>query len=149
MNSVGQISLLVVEDSDEDFDTILEAAKRSSMRHPIRRATTGDECLDALREKNRKRLNPAIVFLDLNLTGTDGREALAAIRAEPTLHALPVVIFSTSANPRDVEHCYAHGANAYHVKPLRFSDHLDLLREVFDYWLKQVVLPSGSEVFSE
>jgi CheY-like chemotaxis protein len=138
--------VLVVEDSDEDFDTVLEAAKRLSISHPIRRATNGDECLDVLRGTDAAPLHPAIVFLDLNTPGTDGREALAAIRSEPTLQALPVVILSTSANPKDVEHCYAYGANAYHVKPVRYTDHLALMHEVFSYWLKHVVLLHHNEV---
>jgi CheY-like chemotaxis protein len=137
--------VLVVEDSDEDFETILEAARRSNMQHPIRRAINGDECLDALQGADSKPLNPSILLLDLNTPGIDGRETLATIRADPNQRALPIVVLSTSWNPKDVEHCYAHGANAYHVKPLRYSDHLALMNEIFAYWLKHAVLPSTDE----
>jgi len=90
-------------------------------------------------------VRPALVLMDLNMPGLDGRDALAAIRAEPAFRGLPVVILSTSANPRDVAFCYFHGANAYHVKPVRYTDHLQLLAELLVYWLRIVILPEIEE----
>lgn len=133
--------VLVVEDSDEDFDTVIEATRGSSIQTLIQRAMNGDECLEALLGNSVASSPPAIVFMDLNTPGTDGRSALCAIRALPTLRSLPIVVLSTSFSPKDVEHCYAHGANAYHVKPLRYRDHVALVRELFTYWLQKVVLP--------
>ncbi len=146
MKTSADISVLVVEDSDEDFDTVLEAAKQSSLGHSIHRANNGDECLDVLLGTYSAPLNPSIIFLDLNTPGIDGRDALTAIRADPKRRTLPIVVFSTSSNPKDVEHCYAHGANAYHVKPFRYLDHLTLVTEVLTYWLTHAILPSLDEV---
>ena len=137
--------VLVLEDSDEDFDTVEEAARASGLTIPLRRATTGDACLSLLRGRGKEALRPSVVLLDLNTPGMDGREALVAIRADPALRQLPVVVLSTSANPRDLAHCYAFGANAYHLKPVRHTEHLQLLREVFSYWLTTVVLPPAPE----
>ena len=137
--------LLVVEDSDEDFDTVLDAARRIGLKHEIRRAATADDCLRLLSEWERERLpEPALVLLDLNTPGTDGRDALRLIRQNDRLRSLPLVILSTSANPRDVEFCYATGANAYHTKPVDYPAHLQVLSEIFDYWVHRVTLPSSS-----
>jgi len=137
--------VLAVEDSDEDFDTVLDAARRAGLKHEIRRAATADDCLRMLGEWERERLpEPALVLLDLNTPGTDGREALRIIRKNDRLRTLPLVILSTSANPRDVEFCYAEGANAYHTKPVEHPAHLQVLEEIFDYWLHRVILPSPS-----
>ena len=133
--------LLVVEDSDEDFDTVLQAAKKAGLTNEVRRATTGDECLALLRGSGGPIVRPALVLLDLNLPGTDGREALCQIRADARLRGLTVVVLSTSANPRDVNSCYRLGANAYHVKPVRHQDHLRVLLDLFAYWLTRVTLP--------
>jgi len=146
MRSCEHTPILVVEDSDEDFDTVLEAAKYAGTLRPIQRATNGDECLDVLLGSARSMASPSIVFLDLNIPGTDGRAALVSIRSLPALRTLPVVVLSTSFNPKDVEHCYSYGANAYHVKPLRYTDHLALIKELFVYWLQRVVLPDANEV---
>lgn len=143
MTLTSHQSVLVAEDSDEDYETVEEAARGAGLAHPLRRASTGDTCLELLRGGPAGPLRPAVVLLDLNMPGMDGRQALVAIRADPTLRDLPVVVLSTSANPRDVAYCYAHGANAYHVKPVRHGEHLRMLQDLFHYWLASVVLPEA------
>ena len=109
----------MVEDADEDFDTVLEAARRAGILREIRRASSGDECLRMLKEYERDQLgDPALVLLDLNTPQGDGREALRSIRQNKRLRALPLVVLSTSADPRDLEFCYASGARAHHMKPV-------------------------------
>ena len=132
--------LVIVEDSDEDFDTVCEAVRRSAAAVEVQRARTGGGVLTLLGELAADR--PVLVLMDLNTPGTDGREALAAIKADPNLKDIPVVVFSTSANPKDVGFCYAAGANAYHVKPVRYPDHLQLVIDLVGYWFGRVVLPA-------
>ena len=135
--------VIVVEDSDEDFDTVLRAATLAGVQHDIRRASTGDECLQLLRGlASQSRAQAALVLLDLNTPQGDGRDALALIHEDALLSAIPLVVLSTSANPRDVDFCYAHGANAYHVKPVSHGEHLMVLQTLFTYWLGTVVLPT-------
>lgn len=131
--------ILVVEDSQEDFQTLVDAAHCAGLTHPILRANSGGECLRLLRGAARDRA--LLVVLDLNTHGDDGRDALREIRRDQDLKALPVVVLSGSANPRDLQFCYAQGANAYHVKPVNHSLHLEMLRAIFAYWLGSAVLP--------
>ena len=138
--------LLVVEDSNEDFDTIAEAVARSGVAAEVRRATTGEAALTRLRELAPDR--SVVVLMDLNTPGIDGREALAALKTDPALKATPVIVFSTSANPKDVGFCYAAGANAYHVKPVRYPDHLQLVIDLVNYWCGRVALPAAGEADS-
>lgn len=132
--------VLVVEDSEEDFQTVLDAARQAGLTYPIVRASSGGDCLRMLRGTPRCRAS--LVLLDLNTHGDDGREALRAIRADDGLKALPLVVLSASANPRDLHFCYAQGANAYHVKPVDHARHLQVLQSIFAYWLGSVVLPA-------
>lgn len=133
--------VFVCEDCDEDFDTLEDAARTAGVAAELRRATTGDACLTLLRGSGGQRAHPAVVLLDLNTPGTDGREALQEIKEDPALRHLPVVVLTTSANPRDLAFCYHAGANAYHVKPIRYADHVQVLLGVFSYWLGSVALP--------
>lgn len=80
--------------------------------------------------------------MDLNTPGDDGREALREIRSDASLAALPLVVLTASANPRDLQYCYREGANAYHVKPVDHAAHLRVLQQIFAYWLGSVVLPA-------
>jgi CheY-like chemotaxis protein len=130
----------VVEDSDEDYDTIVDALQWSRVTATLIRVKTGDQCLAALRADN-PHLWPSFVLLDLNIPGLDGREVLSEIRRDVQLRKLPVIILSSSANPKDLAYCYHRGANAYHVKPVRYNDHLDLLAKIFTYWLSFALLP--------
>ena len=136
-------SILVLEDSDEDFATVQDAARLSGLPHPIVRTTCGGECLRLLRaDLQVRKAAPLLALLDLNTPGDDGREALRAIRQEGALRSLPLVVLSASANPHDLQYCYAAGANAYHVKPVQHGLHLQLLQQIFAYWLGSVVLPA-------
>jgi CheY-like chemotaxis protein len=135
--------VVVVEDVDDDFDTVLTAARLAGIQHEIRRALTGDDCLALLRgEAGHPRAQFALVLLDLNTPHGDGRYALEEIHADAQLRAIPLVVLSTSANPRDVDFCYDHGANAYHLKPVSHGEHLSVLQTLLSYWLGTVVLPS-------
>lgn len=134
--------LLVLEDSDEDFDTVLCAAREAKLPHQIRRAVTGDDCIRLLTELPAGDAErPLLVILDLNTPQGDGRAALKVIRNDERFRTLPIVILSTSGNPKDLEYCYREGANAYHTKSVHYPDHLQTLRQIFDYWLEGVVLP--------
>jgi two-component system, response regulator len=134
--------LVVVEDSDEDFDTLVEAARQAGVTRAIHRAASGGDCLALLRGEGDARLPllPALILMDLNSHGVDGREALVAIKTDSGLREIPLVVLTTSANPKDVAFCYQAGANAYHVKPVRHDHYLLMLRSLLHYWLESVTL---------
>ena len=124
-------TVLVVEDLDDDFDTVAEAAEAAGAR--LVRARTLGEARALVRSS-------ALVLLDVNLP--DG-PADAFVRAHRAAGAVtPVVVFSTSVAPRDVRAMLAAGANAYHVKSLRQADALATLAVLFAYWLTAARLPA-------
>ncbi len=132
---------LLVEDSDEDADTVGEAFRRCGIPGRLQRVSNGDECLALLRGLGTLQ-PPTLVLMDLSTPGTDGRDALRQIKEDDTLKSIPVVVTSASANPRDLEFCYAAGANAYHVKPVSHPHHLDAMTLLLQYWLGAVTLPA-------
>lgn len=138
---VDERSILVVEDSDEDFDTMLEAARRSGLRSPLVRAVDGEDALMALEQSTVRGYR--LVILDNNLPGgLSGYDVLVEMRTKPGLRHLPTVMFTTSSSPRDCLACYRAGANAYHVKPVAFDDCLRTLDTIFDYWLSATMSPT-------
>ncbi|GCE08788.1 response regulator [Dictyobacter aurantiacus] len=127
-------SILIAEDSDEDFFTLNRIFKKLAVSYPIVRCTGGEETLDFLYRRGKythlaDTSLPALVLLDLNLIGLDGRVVLERIKQDPALKRLPVVILTTSSNPRDVAFCYECGANSYVLKPVHF-DHFTRTMEL-------------------
>jgi CheY-like chemotaxis protein len=78
---------------------------------------------------------PAVVLLDLKMPRVDGLTVLARMRAMERTRCVPVVVFSTSADDRDVRRSYELGANSYLRKPVDFPELADALARVAHYWL--------------
>ncbi len=141
-------TLLVVEDSDEDFEALGRIMQRvSDIQLPLTRCIDGDDALDFLyRTGPYANLEsddlPGLIVLDLNLPGTDGREVLTQIKQHDRLKEIPVVILTTSSNPKDIHGCYKSGVNSYVVKPTNIGQLKESVRLLVDYWFKIAVLPS-------
>jgi CheY-like chemotaxis protein len=123
--------LLVVEDSDEDFESLRWAFRKLDIDRTMVRARDAEEAVEYLRDGRRR---PFLVLLDLNLTVADGRAVLARVKGDADLRAIPVVIWTTSANPGDVRSCYREGANTYLRKPFDTQELLDTVRTLEHYW---------------
>ncbi|MGK7950819.1 MAG: response regulator [Xenococcaceae cyanobacterium] len=148
MKEKKQQPLLIIEDSDEDFTALTRMMNKAQIPNPIYRCEDGEEALDFLYhegeyEDESLAPRPSLIVLDLNLPGTDGREVLAELKQDRDLQTIPVVIFSTSSNPRDINACYRQGISGYIVKPMN-TNRLDRLVQTFlEYWFKTVELPSS------
>lgn len=139
-------TILIVEDSDDDFFATERAFKKSGLANPIRRCTNGDQALDYLYRRGEfsdpeQAPTPCILLLDLNLPGTDGREVLRIIKLEPELHKIPVIVLTTSDAERDIERCYQAGANSYVKKPVDMQGFVLAIARLRDYWFEVAVLP--------
>jgi CheY-like chemotaxis protein len=137
--------LVVVEDNDEDFE-IFSWALQDRLPVPLVRCVDGDDLLDYLHGRGayakQKPLPPALILLDLNLPGLDGREVLALIKSDDAFRKIPVVVFTTSDNPRDVAICYRQGASGYIVKGLDVKRLITSLQNFRAYWFDTVLLPT-------
>jgi len=135
--------ILLVEDSPEDFETTQRAFRRSGLKNPIVRCSDGDEALDFLfrRGDHAGAPRPGVVLLDLNLPGTDGREVLTEMKADPELRQIPVIVLTTSSDERDVSACYQAGASSYIQKPVDLEGFMRAIERLNDYWFEVVILP--------
>jgi two-component system, chemotaxis family, chemotaxis protein CheY len=132
--------ILSVEDSDDDFDTIVLAARRACPNATVLRAADGDEALARLRSEDVSTLD--LVLLDNNLPGAmSGLDVLTELRSNPQTRHLRTVMFTTSNNPRECLACHRAGANAYHVKSVRFDECVRTLETLFQYWVGSAVKP--------
>lgn len=139
-------SFLVVEDSDEDYVALQRVLHRAQAPVELLRCVCAEDVLAILKAPiipNRALpVVPSLIVLDLNLPGLDGRTVLTAVRNHARLRTVPVVIFSTSSNPSDIEWCYANGANSYHVKEMDYTAFKRGVEMLVEYWLEAVRLPA-------
>ena len=150
--NISQSFILVVEDSDEDFYTFLRAAEQlettTITSHSVLRLTDGDEAIDYLfRQGDYAGITtplPKTILLDLNLPGTDGREVINTVKRDANLRTLPIIVFTTSHNAVDIQYCYNHGANSYHIKPMGSEKMNSTVRSLFEYWFDFAILPSNA-----
>jgi CheY-like chemotaxis protein len=139
-------TILVVEDSDDDFVAAERAFAKAGLTNPVARCSDGDAALDYLFRRNEyadpaRSPRPGLILLDLNLPATDGREVLCVIKADANLRKIPVVVLTTSDAERDIEECYAAGANSYIQKSIELSRFVDAVARLKDYWLDLVIIP--------
>lgn len=147
--------VLMIEDSDEDFVAIERALKKTGYDLQLKRTVNAAQALEFL---NSSRVQsgadylksvrfdsnlPALILLDLNLPGMDGRDLLVEIKRDDRLKEIPVVVLTTSNNPRDILHCYRHGANSYQIKSVGFEKFAASIQNMVTYWFKTVTRPSS------
>lgn len=119
-----QVTILIAEDDDGHAELIRDILLEAGVRNPTRRFCDGREVLDFLLSQNAPGEDGApayLLLLDIRMPRTDGIEVLRQLKAHSRLHAIPVIILTTTDDPREVQGCYALGCNCYVTKPVDFG----------------------------
>jgi len=127
--------VLLVDDNPADANLVEEALEGRVELHV---ASSGPAALEFLRGQT---VPVALVLLDLNLPQLDGREVLAAIKGDPRLKSIPVVVLTTSKSEDDVTRAYELGANCYLTKRGDLAGFLTVVRAIETFWLTMAALP--------
>jgi two-component system response regulator len=141
-------TILLVEDCTDDYDAAIRSFKAAHLDNPVHWCKTGKEALDYLKHEGTyarepDAATPALVLLDLNMPGLDGRKVLAIAKQDPELKKIPIVILTTSGDDRDVTQCYELGASTYIQKPVDFDGLIRAVSRIKDYWFGVALLPRG------
>ncbi|GAA4313838.1 response regulator [Compostibacter hankyongensis] len=140
-----QPPILIAEDDADDRFLLQSAFEEQGYKGEIQFVNNGVELLDHLSAildgKEEDRRFPGLILLDLNMPKKDGREALQEIKQHEVLRKIPVIVFTTASNGREVDRCYSIGANSYLVKPVSFEGLLKVVGALNDYWFRTVCIP--------
>ena len=144
MDGTERVEILLVEDNPADVRLTEEVLKDGRILNRVNVVNDGIEAMEFLRRQGRYADMPRqdLVLLDLNLPRMDGRDVLAAMRDDPELSGIPVVVLTTSSDEHDVLRAYDLHANCYITKPVKLDDFVTVLRSIEDFWLTVVRLPS-------
>src|SRR5580704_3293374 len=140
--------ILLVEDSPRDAELILEALSDHQLANEVVHVRDGAEALDYLYRRGpfdgRSDGQPALMLLDLKLPKVDGLEVLRQIKSDAALKMIPIVMMTSSREEQDLLDSYQLGVNAYVVKPMRFQDFVEAVRQVGAFWGVINEVPPGS-----
>ncbi len=138
-----QIEVLLVEDDPGDVMMTREAFQDYKLHNELHVVSDGAEAMAFLHQEGEYagRPRPDLVLLDLNLPRMDGRQVLEAIKSDPELASIPVVVLTTSENEDDVLRSYSLHANAYVTKPVDFQRFIEVVRQIDDFFVTVVRLP--------
>lgn len=127
------LNLILIEDDDIDVMNVRRALERAHVTNPLFVAHNGLEGLELLRSdkvpKDRR-----LVLLDLNMPKMNGIEFLQALRADPELASLPVVVLTTSNDDQDKIDAYNLNVAGYLLKPVTFSNFCEKMTTLNKYW---------------
>jgi CheY-like chemotaxis protein len=130
--------ILLVEDSPNDIELTLTALEENRLANEVVVVRDGQEALDYLHRRGLFKLraegHPAVVLLDLKLPKIDGLQVLEAMRNDPGLRRVPVVMLTSSREEQDLTRSYHLGVNAYVVKPVDFTEFVSAIRELGLFW---------------
>lgn len=126
--------ILIVDDDADDREMIRDAFTPSDNQHYIF-LNNGDQLLEYL-EQNTGNGLPALILLDLNMPGKDGRKILKEIKSNKHYAPIPTIVLTTSSAPKDRSMAYELGANCFVTKPNSFNKLVELIHSISRLWLQ-------------
>ncbi|WP_321816545.1 MULTISPECIES: response regulator [unclassified Paraburkholderia] len=152
-----RVSIVLIEDDDGHATLVERNLRRSGVSNGFLRFRDGQEALDyffgapgapgaespgAATFPSREDLANFVVLLDLRMPRVDGFEVLRRLKAEPATASVPVIVLTTTDDPREIERCYELGCNVYITKPVEYDAFIEAVRRL-GFFLQVVKLPAG------
>lgn len=133
------LCVLVAEDNPDDALLMQRAFKSQGLNNPLRIVNDGVELLQYLRGEaafadRAAHPYPNIMVLDLKMPRMNGFEVLQWLDQNEDFRVIPTLVWSSSADARDVKRAYCLGANGYLVKPTDFQKFKQMVGDVMRYW---------------
>jgi CheY-like chemotaxis protein len=128
------LQILLAEDDPGHATLIQRNLKRSGFVNDIVWVSDGQSALDYMRCEgefaSRQTDRETLVLLDINMPRLDGIEVLRQLKASAGTASVPVIMLTTTDDPREVQRCYDLGCSVYVVKPIQYDDFVEALRRL-------------------
>lgn len=146
MNSGKTVTILLVEDDPGHARLIEKNLRRANINNDIKVVGDGQETLDLLfgegQHKGASLVSPLLILLDLNLPVLDGYQVLEKIKSDERTKRIPVIVLTTTNDPKEVTRCYELGCNVYVTKPVDYTQFSEAIRNL-GLFLSVVTIPNG------
>jgi CheY-like chemotaxis protein len=141
------VTIVLVEDDPGHARLIERNLRRAHITNDLVVLCDGQEAVEYFFPEGEDvvagRDMPLLVLLDLNLPGVDGYQVLARLKADARTRRIPVIILTTTDDPRDVERCYDLGCNVYITKPVEYEQFAEAIRKL-GLFVSVVKVPEGA-----
>lgn len=128
------LEILLAEDDEGQAFLVQRNLERAGIANRITRVVDGQQALDFVWRRgafaDRVEQGPLLVILDINMPRIDGIEVLAKLKADSTTCKLPVIMLTTTDDPREIERCYELGCNVYITKPVEYDDFVEAVKRL-------------------
>jgi chemotaxis family two-component system response regulator Rcp1 len=139
------LDILLVEDNPLDILLTRRALEEGGFGFMLHVTEDGEEAMDFLHHNcnstDTNRPCPDLILLDLNLPKKSGKEVLTQIRQRPGMSHIPVIIFTTSDEEKDVVECYSLNANCFITKPVGAENFKKAIQGIGGFWTEVAKLP--------
>jgi CheY-like chemotaxis protein len=153
------VGIILIEDDDGHATLVERNLRRAGLTNGFRRFADGQEALDyffgeppaegvANGPPPRDDLANFVVLLDLKMPRVDGFEVLRRLKETPSTAALPVIMLTTTDDPREIDRCYDLGCNVYITKPVEYDAFIEAVRRL-GFFLQVVKLPPGHRMLPQ
>lgn len=134
MQKYKELTILIAEDDDGHAELIISGLKESGICNNMIRFVDGKQTWEFISGKGKDMVldknKSYLLLLDINMPKMDGLEVLERIKNDDDFKSLPVIMLTTTDDPREVEKCYALGCNIYITKPVDFSKFAETLKRL-------------------
>ncbi|HEV7406659.1 MAG TPA: response regulator [Chthoniobacteraceae bacterium] len=134
MSDPQPITIILAEDDDGHASLVERNLERAGLLNGFLRVKDGQELLDVLKAQGTPDgpvlSGEVVILLDINMPRIDGIEALKQIKANDATKSIPVIMLTTTDDPREVNRCYELGANVYITKPVEYDNFIEAIRRL-------------------
>ena len=143
---VSRSTRIVLAEDDRTIARLIEVAlQRTGVPHELTVVHDGDEAIAALEQSHSAwKDGTDLLLLDLHMPRKNGFEVLQHLKASEHLRRIPVVMFSSSERPEDVNKAYDLHVNAYVFKEPHFADLARSVDTILQFWLRTAMSPVES-----
>lgn len=132
--------ILMADDDADDRFLVQAAFEDNKIDQKLLFFEDGEQLLDHLQDESIQGVT-RFILLDLNMPKRDGRDVLRTLKADKQLSTIPIIVFSTSKAPDDINSSYKLGANSYVVKPSSYEHLKEVIQKISDFWLNTAMTP--------
>lgn len=129
------MKILLIEDDDGHAHLVQKNLERAGVSNPVERVPDGEAALAYIQRSSQALGGPhgsmeLLLLLDINLPRVSGFDVLQKLKSDPATSAIPIIVLTTTDDPREIKRAYELGCNVYLTKPVEYSDFLEAIRRL-------------------